>query len=385
MLAAQDAEDKERTFCGTITEARIAARERRESKPQPWLVQKLTVAITFGIMGYTGYVYAGRFSRRLMDGRKATGIGLLVGWSILYAWMVWAYVKVIFTPPGKATDYVAKVSRPLLPAPEWEQPGQIYADADSFDETAVADIDAGRIGPTVLPPAHHPDGAPAHPPVPNPLPNGRPPRRKSSSRPPVRDRYPSRANLLEPHRYCSRCSIIKPHRAHHCRICGTCILKFDHHCPWIGQCVGARNHKFFLNFNLAAFAFTIYTFASLLAFNVGGRNGGDTDPQEVVIIALAALFALFTATLAIEHTRMILFSQTTVESLAIRRQKERDHAGLEASGIACWDFQSRRAALRTYDAEWGAPDKEGNPWWPGSKRKGWEDTMGRGRWGWICE
>jgi hypothetical protein len=79
-----------------------------------------------------------------------------------------------------------------------------------------------------------------------------------------------------------------------CWICDSplplqCILKFDHHCPWIGQCVGARNHKFFLAFAYATAVFTIYTFGSLLAFNVRGGGGvgeTDVDPQEVVIIAL---------------------------------------------------------------------------------------------------
>ncbi|KAA1081951.1 hypothetical protein PGT21_000956 [Puccinia graminis f. sp. tritici] len=41
---------------------------------------------------------------------------------------------------------------------------------------------------------------------------------------------------------------IKPERAHHCRVCGVCQLKYDHHCPWINQCVGLRNERFFLLF-----------------------------------------------------------------------------------------------------------------------------------------
>jgi hypothetical protein len=40
------------TFCGTVTEARHAVRERRERKPQPWAVRKLMVVV-FAIMGYT--------------------------------------------------------------------------------------------------------------------------------------------------------------------------------------------------------------------------------------------------------------------------------------------------------------------------------------------
>lgn len=37
----------------------------------------------------------------------------------------------------------------------------------------------------------------------------------------------------------------KPDRCHHCRLCGLCILRMDHHCPWIYNCVGYANYKFF--------------------------------------------------------------------------------------------------------------------------------------------
>ncbi|KAJ6554392.1 DHHC palmitoyltransferase-domain-containing protein, partial [Mycena capillaripes] len=389
------------TFCGTITEARYSARERRERKPQPWAVRKLMVVVTLGIMGYTAYVYAGRFSVRLMhSGRRPVGIGLLTGWSILYLWMVWAYLKVIFTPPGNACEYIPKTPQPLFPRAEWEARDH-DRDAESYDSrtAALADIEAGRIGG----PAYDqlPLPQPAHVPgttLPLPgsnghvrevsVPNGTPlPAVNRNGRTP-RGRFPpTTAALLPPHRWCSRCSIVKPYRAHHCRVCGTCILKFDHHCPWIGQCVGARNHKFFLNFSLATLVFTLYTFSSLLAFNVngGGLGGedGDVDPQEVVVIALAALFALFTSTLGVAHTRLILLSQTTVESLSVQRMKEREGEGLRDAGIGCWELGAKRRALAAYDAEWGAPDTEGNVWWAGSARAGWEDVMGKSVWGWI--
>ncbi|CAO1637631.1 unnamed protein product [Parajaminaea phylloscopi] len=42
----------------------------------------------------------------------------------------------------------------------------------------------------------------------------------------------------------------KPERAHHCSICKTCVIKYDHHCPWLNQCVGLHNERYFLLFLL---------------------------------------------------------------------------------------------------------------------------------------
>lgn len=49
-------------------------------------------------------------------------------------------------------------------------------------------------------------------------------------------------------RYCQKCQCYKPDRTHHCRHCGYCILRMDHHCPWFACCIGFRNHRFFVQF-----------------------------------------------------------------------------------------------------------------------------------------
>lgn len=48
--------------------------------------------------------------------------------------------------------------------------------------------------------------------------------------------------------YCETCQLLRPPRSFHCRRCDVCIELHDHHCGWIGSCIGARNIQSFINF-----------------------------------------------------------------------------------------------------------------------------------------
>jgi len=52
---------------------------------------------------------------------------------------------------------------------------------------------------------------------------------------------------------CNKCNKPKPARAHHCRICRKCIKRMDHHCPWVNNCIGIGNYRYFYGLLLHTF------------------------------------------------------------------------------------------------------------------------------------
>ncbi|XP_057179270.1 palmitoyltransferase ZDHHC23-B isoform X2 [Triplophysa rosa] len=77
--------------------------------------------------------------------------------------------------------------------------------------------------------------------------------------------------------WCSVCKVVRPSRAGHCRICGVCILRLDHHCVWINSCVGQANHISFL------LTLVLFVLTSLYGISLVLRS---VCPQQSVMMAL---------------------------------------------------------------------------------------------------
>lgn len=86
---------------------------------------------------------------------------------------------------------------------------------------------------------------------------------------------------------CKSCDLLKPMRAHHCQVCGYCVFKMDHHCPWINNCVGQNNHRYFMLF----LTHTLFgcIFVSLLSAPIFFTNNIKNNPSDFNFVSILCM------------------------------------------------------------------------------------------------
>ncbi|XP_055423245.1 palmitoyltransferase ZDHHC2 isoform X2 [Bubalus kerabau] len=119
-------------------------------------------------------------------------------------------------------------------------------------------------------------------------------------------------------RYCDRCQLIKPDRCHHCSVCDKCILKMDHHCPWVNNCVGFSNYKFFLLFLAYSLLYCVFIAATDLQYFIKFWTNGLPDTQAkfhiMFLFFAAAMFSVSLSSLFGYHCWLVSKNKSTLEA-----------------------------------------------------------------------
>ena len=114
--------------------------------------------------------------------------------------------------------------------------------------------------------------------------------------------------------------IFQPDRAHHCSVCNDCVLKMDHHCPWVNNCVGYYNQKFFFLFLGYAFLYCMYVMLSTLKYFIAywshdnAINISNGKFHVIFLFFVSGMFAISLCSLFGYHIYLISQNRTTLEA-----------------------------------------------------------------------
>ncbi|KAI3444254.1 hypothetical protein Pfo_000919 [Paulownia fortunei] len=127
-------------------------------------------------------------------------------------------------------------------------------------------------------------------------------------------------------KFCDTCLLYRPPRASHCSICNNCVQRFDHHCPWVGQCIGIRNYRFFYMFISTSTILCIYIFV-VSWYNIVHQKGSvwkamSCDYLSDVLILYCFISFWFVGGLTVFHFYLISTNQTTYENFRYRYDKK---------------------------------------------------------------
>ncbi|KAI8823062.1 DHHC palmitoyltransferase-domain-containing protein [Fimicolochytrium jonesii] len=158
-------------------------------------------------------------------------------------------------------------------------------------------------------------------------------------------------------RFCTKCNNWKPDRSHHCSICERCVLKLDHHCPWINNCVGFANYKYFYLFILYTFLYCIFIFTTMAVSLVNredliqGLVG--IGFQNTFLLIVSGVFALCLLAFVGVHTGLLVDNRSTIESLeGARRVRLEDGTTRLAKEKHLFDMGYKKNFIEVFGPRW---------------------------------
>mmetsp|Transcript_7561 Transcript_7561/g.14086 ORF Transcript_7561/g.14086 Transcript_7561/m.14086 type:complete len:321 (-) Transcript_7561:86-1048(-) len=155
-------------------------------------------------------------------------------------------------------------------------------------------------------------------------------------------------------RHCVSCAKIKPDRCHHCRLCDSCVLKMDHHCPWIANCVGYYNYKYFfllVTYGAMGLLLFVCTFWECVVVILNNEDSSTfLCLFAVTVYSLGSILAIVLTGFLIFHCYLVSNSMTTIE-FCEKRKKWNDQ---DSPYMQSW-YKSWQEALGPNPLLWPFP------------------------------